>query len=256
MPSTTISATPVRGRAGEAQIPREGPLTPDLAVAALRLELERGEEWYASLLHVVARWTAPEEQLDGASYRYLIAGEAFDWLLLAQRLLAEVADLVPPEEVEQLLVFGIPPSESTEEEFEGAIGAQKYSAHLNFQYGVVVEEVLLLAVELELQKAGRLAGAGQPPPEVTAYEHVYGKTLDELQVMYRGETEGHVGERVSQQEWQEFTYWCSKYRMHHCEPAKVASDTRKAMALLSRLEGGRARLGRMAGKRPVHMRVQ
>ena len=68
---------------------------------------------------------------------------------------------------------------------EAAIGAAKYSAHLNFQYGVVIEELLLLSVEQEYQKAGRLVGAGQVMPDIAAYDHVYGKSLDELLILYR-----------------------------------------------------------------------
>ena len=45
---------------------------------------------------------------------------------------------------------------------------------------------------------------------------------------------------MSLSEMQTFTYWCSKYRFRTCEPARVASDTRKALALLSRLEAERA----------------
>ena len=48
-------------------------------------------------------------------------------------------------------------------------------------------------------------------------------------------------ERMAQAELQAFTYWLSKYRVRTGEPARVASDTKKAMAMMSRLEAGRAR---------------
>ncbi len=250
-----VTAEP-RVQSRRLRIPREGPLDPEQAVAALRRAIEQGEDWYLALLTVIGRWSAPTEEVDRVPYRYLIAGEAFDWLLLAQRLLSEVTDLVSLREVERLLVFGIAPDGGDEETFEQAIGAAKYRAHLNFQYGVVVEELLLLTVEQELQKAGRLVGAGQPQPDVLAYEHVYGKTLEELQVLYFSETDCTLGETVSQQELQAFTYWCSKYRVRAGEPARVASDTRKAVALMSRLERGRARLGGLTPERRVDLRVR
>ncbi|MBM3140298.1 MAG: hypothetical protein FJZ92_08830 [Chloroflexi bacterium] len=237
-------------------MPRDGPLDPEQGVEALRRALGRGEPWYPALLGVIRRWSAAEEVLDGVAYRYLIAGEAFDWLLLAGRLLAEVEEEAPADEVERLLLFGLPPADESDDEFELAIGAPKYRAHLNFQYGVVVEELLLLSVEMEYQKAGRLIGAGQAPPDVAAYEHVYGKSLDELQVLYRAETESALTGRVSQHEWQAFTYWCSKYRVRTGEPARVASDTRKAVALMSRMEAGRARLGGMRPERVIRVEVR
>ncbi len=72
-----------------------------------------------------------------------------------------------------------------------------------------------------------------------AYERVYGKSLGELQQMYRADTNGRLDERVRQSDWHAFIYWCSKYRFKMGEPARVASDTRKALALLSRMQSER-----------------
>lgn len=255
MSPTTVTAEPLT-RAKRIRVPREGPLDPEQGVEAFRRALERGDEWYPALLAVIARWSHPREEIEGVTYHYLIAGEAFDWLLLAQRLLDEGTDVVPTSEAERLLLFGIAPDGGDEESFEAAIGAAKYSGHLNFQYGVVIEELLLLSVEQEYQKAGRLVGSGQVMPDIAAYDHVYGKSLDELLILYRSETDGALAAQVSQKEWQAFTYWCSKYRVRNAEPARVASDTRKAVALMSRLEAGRTRLGRIRPERFVKSRVR
>ena len=224
------------------RVPREGPLDPEQAEEALRRQVTHGHPWYPALLEVVARWSAAAEELNGVVQQYLIGGEAFDWLLLAQRLLAPIEELIPAGELERLLIFGVTPDGSSEEDFARAIGGAKHRAHLNFQYGVTIEELLLLAAELELQKAGRLAGAGRPQPDVMSYERVYGKTLEELQLLYATETDSLLAARLRQSELQAFTYWCSKYRLRTSEPARVASDTKKALALLSRMEAGRGRL--------------
>lgn len=224
-------------------MPREGPLDSEQGVEAYLRLLERGEPWYPALLTVIARWTVSEETVDDVYYRYLIGGEAFDWLRLAQRLIEAAGEFVPPAEHERLLFFGLPPDGSDEEYFANAIGAQKHHAHLNFQYGVVVEEALLLAAEREMQKAGTIHGPSGVLAEVAAYERVYGKPFDELAGLYRAETGESFPERASLAEVQGFTYWCSKFRFRMAEPARVASDTRKAMALLSQMEGSRRRLG-------------
>ncbi len=236
----------IADRTERVQAPAEGPLTPEEGVACFLDALEAGAPWYPALLDVVARWTAAEEIVDGEECRYLLHGEAFDWLLLAQRLIDAAEDLIPAEEAEQLVVHGISPLRESDEEFEVAIGAAKYRAHLNFQYGVIVEELLLLAVELEIAKAGRLAGTGLPAPDVRAYEVVYGKPLEELKVLYGAATGELVTERMGQSDMQAFTYWLSKYRVRSVEPARVASDTKKAMAMMSHLEAGRRRLARLA----------
>ncbi len=219
----------------------DGPLDPEAALQAFIEALDRGEPWYPALLDVISRWVAPVESLDGAPRDYLIAGEAFDWLSLAERLLAAAGPRVPAIEAERLLFRAEPPDGSDEESFARAIGPVKHRAHLNFQYGVVVEETLLLTAELELQKARPIDGPRGEPPDVTAYERIYAKPLDELMALYRSETSQPLGSRVRQVEWQAFTYWCSKYRFRTGEPARVASDTRKALALLSRLHADRAR---------------
>ena len=241
------SSTSAEGiaRLSDITIPEEGPLTPQQGVEAFRRAVAEGAEWYPTLLEVIARWVAPEEEVDGIRLHYLIAGEAFDWLLLAQRILAASADLVSPEEAERLVVEGVAPRNETEDEFEAAIGPAKYRAHLNFQYGVVIEALLLLSAEQELNKTGHLSAHGLPPPDVIAYERVYGKSFDELKVFYQAEEGVTLGDRVSQTDMRLMLYWLSKFRIRYAEPARIASDTRKAMTVLAGMEGRRARLARL-----------
>ncbi len=245
-PPGPVNAADAAGSAGLAPPPGVappvgGPLDPDAAVAVFIAALDRGDPWYPALLDVISRWVAPIESLDGAPRDYLIAGEAFDWLSLAERLLAAAGPRVPALEAERLLFRAEPPDGADEEAFARAIGPVKHRAHLNFQYGVVVEETLLLTAELELQKARPIDGPRGEPPDVIAYERIYGKPLAELILLYRTDTGEPLGGRVRLVEWQAFTYWCSKYRFKTGEPARVASDTRKALALLSRLHAERAR---------------
>jgi len=48
-------------------------------------------------------------------------------------------------------------------------------------------------------------------------------------------------EDLSLAEDQEFTYWLFKHRLRWCDPARVASDTRRALAKLRYLERFRPR---------------
>lgn len=232
----------------EQPISSEGPSPEEIApldaedgVETFLEALANSEPWYAAMLDVIARWVTPGEIVNGVAYQYLIAGEAFDWLRLAERLLAAAGTAVPAAEVERLLFDRKPPLgyDDDEETFARAIGHQKYSAHLNFQYGVIVEETLLLQAEMELQKARNLEGPRGAPPDIAAYEGVYGRKLEDLVAEYRAETGISLPQRVGQSQLRAFTYWCSKYRFRLAEPARVASDTRKALALLSRLEAER-----------------
>jgi hypothetical protein len=241
-------------RATKAKAVPAGSLVSDEGLAAFHAALADGEPWYPAMLEVIGRWVAAEEMVGRVHYVYLIAGEAFDWLRLAQRLIEIAGKVIPKHEAERLLLFGVAPEGTDEENFARALGAEKHRAHLNFQYGVIVEEALLLTAENDLNKAGALSGSNGALADVEAYERVYGRPFEELIGMYGAETEAPAGERMSLSEWQAFTYWCSKYRFRMGEPARVASDTRKALALLSTMESSRARLGGLSlnrGKRIV-----
>src|SRR5918992_5403951 len=100
-------------------------------VTSLREAVDAGEHWYIAVLKAMARWDQAEETVGERRYRYLIGGEAFDWLLLAERLVEELDGAVPAPEREALLFHGRPPLEVEEEEFQSLIGTPKYQAHLN-----------------------------------------------------------------------------------------------------------------------------
>ena len=251
-------APPPEASPHEAAAPPDGedgaPLEGERGVAAFLGALRAGRPWYPALLAVVARWVTPEEVVDGVPWRYLLAGEAFDWRRLAERLLDAAGDLVPAAEAERLLFEGKPPEgeDASEEAFARAIGREKHRAHLNFVYGVTVEEALLLQAERELQKARSLEGPRGEHADIAAYERIYGKPFAELAAEYRFETDSALGDRVAWSELAAFTYWCSRYRFRLAEPARVASDTRKALALLSRLEAERVpRERRVPSPEPV-----
>jgi len=208
----------------------------------LRRAVTEGETWFIALLQAIAQWPLPEETVGDRCYRYLVGGEAFDWLLLAERLCESLDGLLPPEEQEALLFFGRPPLDITEEEFRRLIGYAKYRAHLNYLYGVIVEEVLQLVVEDGLRK-DQLSRAWEKhlPPDAEAFQHIYGRGQQELLQEFRQERRLCEAEDLSLAEAQEFTYWLFKRRLRWCDPARVASDTRRALAKLRHLERSRTR---------------
>ncbi len=223
---------------------REQP-PPGEPLERLREALAQGEDWFEALLEAIARWEAPEEEVDGRHYRYLIGGEAFDWLLLAERLCAAVDGAIPEREQEALLFSGRPPRELSDDEFKRAIGAAKHRAHLNYLYGVMVEEALQLSVEEEVHKECRSrVWENGPSEEQQAFDRIYGKSRDELLASFREERALPAADEMLMGELREFQYWLSKYRVNQGDPARVASDTRKALAQISELEAAaRRRLG-------------
>ncbi|MEE9202128.1 MAG: hypothetical protein V3U31_02900 [Dehalococcoidia bacterium] len=208
------------------------------ALERFRECLKAGKPWYPCLLEAIAIWDQAEEEVDGRSYHYLVGGEAFDWLLLAQRLCAEVDGLVPSEEVEALLCDARPPEETDRRQFRRLIGADKHRAYLNFFYGVVVEEALMGVVEDEVRKERRGVGLLEEPGLMDEVcQRIYDASHSTLLERFRRER-GYLQEPVmGLDELKEFTYYLFKYRVKHSEPDKVASDTRKGLLYLHRQRG-------------------
>ncbi len=188
-----------------------------------------------ALLEAIGLWGSAEETYHGDSYQYLICGEAFDWLSLAQRLCLEIDGLVPEQEKLNLLFRATPPIELSQREFRRLIGEAKYRAYLNYLYGVVVEEALVAAVAEEVYRDLGSLGVIQPHKiEQEAYRRVYDADVPALLQEFR-EQMGHTpSEAVSLIELKEFTYWLFRRRVGSCEKARVASDTRKALDWLQR----------------------
>ncbi len=209
------------------------PLTPTEdcpAIRHLEREIISGKHWYLALLEAIGLWETTEETRDGRTYHYLIAGEAFDWMLLAERLCQAVDSLLPEAEKTALLFYGKPPFELPAEGFEELIGSAKYHQHLNYFYGITVEEALILAVEEEVRKERWISGLYKEKDTTNeAYRRIYSATKAILLRRFRRNQSYPQLKSISLTELKEFTYWLFKYRIKQCDRAKVASDTKKSL---------------------------
>ncbi len=189
-----------------------------------------GKHWYIALLEAMKLWNIAEENRSGQTYRYLIAGEAFDWLRLAERLCDAIDSLLPQDEKNALLFHSKPPLNLPAEKFRELIGSVKYHQYLNYFYGITAEEALILAVEEEVRKE-RFSLGYHRHKDITneAYQRIYGTTQTVLLRHFRRENRYPQLKSISLTELKEFTYWLFKYRLKHCEKARVASDTKKAL---------------------------
>jgi hypothetical protein len=205
------------------------------AIEHLEQAIKSGRHWYLALLEAIGMWVQVEEVYNGRTYRYVIAGEALDWLLLAERLCQAVDSLIPKNEQTALLFYGQPPLELSREKFKELIGSGKYRQYLNYFYGVVVEEALILAVQEEVRKE-KLAYGYSAERDTTneAYRRIYDTSKGILLRHFRQEKGYKQVEAISLTEMKEFTYWLFKYRVKRCDKAKVASDTKKALNWLKR----------------------
>jgi hypothetical protein len=203
------------------------------AIRHLEQAIIGGKHWYIALLEAIRLWTESEETYNGRHYHYLIDGEAFDWLLLAERLCEAVDDLVPEEEKLALLFRSQPPIRLTKERFKGLIGGAKYRQYLNYFYGITVEEALILTVQGEVRKERRTSVYNNEQNLVNeVYHRIYGATKATLLKRFRREKGYPQLRSITLTELKEFAYWLFKYRLKNCDKARVASDTKKALAQL------------------------
>jgi len=203
------------------------------AIQGLKDAIAEGRNWYVALLEAVRLWTSTEEDYGGRHYQYIIDNEAFDWLVLTERLCEELDGLIPENERTNLLFFGIPPIELSKDEFRNLIGASKYQTHLNYFYGILVEKFLTLAVTEEIRKRKRVLGLNNDNGMIDeAYQRIYGAPQSTLLKQFRNERHYPQLKSISLSQLNEFTYWLFKYRIKTRDKSRVASDTKKALTKL------------------------
>jgi hypothetical protein len=212
------------------------------AIQRLRDGIAEGRNWCLALLEAVRLWSSPEEDYKGRHYQYLVDNEAFNWLVLTERLCEELDGLIPEKERTNLLLFGIPPLELSKDQFKNLIGPSKYQAHLNYFYGILVEKFLLLSVTEEIRKKKTVLGLNNDDGVVDdAYQRIYGATQPTLLKQFRKERHYPQLRSIRQSELDEFTYWLFKYRVRARDKSLVASDTKKGLTKLRELLDLRAR---------------
>lgn len=212
------------------------------AIQGLKDAIAKGRNWYVALLEAMRVWDSPEEDRGDRHYQYLVGNEALNWLVLAERLCEELDGLVPEVERTDLLFFGIPPIELSKDEFKGLIGTAKYQACLNYFYGILVEEFLVLSVTEEIRKKKRVLGLNNDAGVTDeAFQHIYGAPQMALLRQFRKERRYRQLRSISLTELSEFTYWLFKYRMKTHDRSRVASDTKKGLTQLREMLDLKAR---------------
>jgi len=211
---------------------------------------EPSTDWRRALVETMAQWPLAEESIHGRRHVYLIGGEAFDWRALAERLMEACCDKAPQAERDDMLAGAGLPAGMADDELKRALGVDKYRAHLNYVYGVTVEQALQVVVQEEICK--RHVGNGYVPDEAQcerAYERLYGERLTELWAEFREDVpdwfaggdgadddalvDGTGSQCVAGGD--AFTYWLFKRRVKRADPARVASDTRKGLNQLEKM---------------------
>ena len=207
------------------------------AVRAFAAALAEGDHWYTALLGAVRLWSRDEERYDGRSFRFMIAGEALDLLLVMERICWDVRHALPQEEYNALFFYARPPHTHSDRDFAHLLGEDKYRAYLSYFYGVTLEEVLLHAVEDEILKATNYGVTRDSRDPESPYTRLYGRKESELLAEFSAERDRLVSGAMTLTEWKEFLYWLFKQRVANSLPERLASDTQKGLDTLRMLRG-------------------
>ena len=207
------------------------------AVRAFADALGAGSHWYGALLGAVHLWSRDEECYGGRYFRFMIAGEALDLLLVMERISWDYRQFLPQEECEALFFYAQPPYTYPDRDFAHLLGADKYRSYLNYFYGVTLEEVLLHAVEDEIQKATCYGVTRDSRDPESPYTRLYGKKEHELLQDFSAERDKRVNGVMTLTEWKEFLYWLFKQRVANSLPERLASDSQKGLDMLRMLRG-------------------
>ncbi|MQG20535.1 MAG: hypothetical protein FI725_00830 [SAR202 cluster bacterium] len=205
-----------------------------------RRSLEEQKNWYITLLESAALWSVPEERYQSRQYKYLIGGEAFDLYTLGERLYNSIDDpelknALPENEIVAFLFFGEPPIDLEADIFAEILGSSKYSAYLNYWYGVMVEEALQAAVTGEIAKAKSGFLASDISLVNATFLRLYELDWNTLFSKFRASSRIPRNANSSLVEMKDFMYWLFRWRIKESEPARVASDTRKGITKLDAL---------------------
>lgn len=216
------------------------------SIAHFRRAIQHGAHWYIALLEAIGLWEEPQERFRGAVLTYLIAGEALDWLLLADRLAKEARDLIPTDELDALLFGGRAPLPLEIEAFRDLIGPLKYRCLLNYFYGVTVEEALFFALEEEARRHSVVSSSKFNLDPL--FLDLYGAGEAALLGEFLGKELPPGTPSLDIQQQKAFTYFLFKRRLLYCLPARVASDTKRGLAELRRQYLAAGRLAVFPGR--------
>ncbi len=215
-------------------------------------------DWQSAFIETVAAWPVANETLYGETYHYFIGGEAFNWKRLAERITIELAeDDESPIESSEIFnwlatsgVFG----GLGEEKFRRIIGVDGWRAHLNYFYGVHIEQCLIAAIQARNHK--RRYSAGLPPSDESsdrAYLGLYEDNEQTLWDQFLTENSERLSNLIDESPEEtrtialdeEFTYWLFKRRIEYTLAPQVASETQRGLEMMHQIGKADERRTRM-----------
>ena len=167
-------------------------------------------------------------------YQYWINDEAFNWYLLASRIIFSVKDEQNIKKLDHFLSIEHFLPGSDQRIIINLFPPDKYRAHLNFIYGVILEEVIICFNEMEKNK-DVLNQFNVTDSINLVYLNLYGMDYTEFIRLYEFETKTKLDQFDTLHSYYNFLYWSWKYRLMKSTPEKIAYDSQSGINFLMNL---------------------
>jgi hypothetical protein len=183
------------------------------------------------ILSIIKNWKIDNKK----NYNFIINKEAFNWKRLAIYIIdhlnlnTDLYDLTLDWLSEPHLFATF-----SENKFKNLIGFEKYTSHLSFLYGIIIERCLITFVEQEFFKKQISYGNFFKFQIDDAFIKIYGSSYDDLFNEFIKNNKIRIN-NFDENDDENFTYWCFKKRIKISEPSKLASDTKKGTKFLYKL---------------------
>ena len=219
---------------------------------------DRPANWQTPFIETVAAWPIENEAIFDQTFHYFIGDEAFNWKRLAERIAIQLPQERHPPALDGELFDWISYSNVfggiDEQEFRRILGVDGWRAHLNYFYGVQIEQCLITAVQSRIQK--RRYSKGMPPSDDAserAYIGLYEDSEQSLWDRFLTENSDRLAALISESPEdtrsialeEEFTYWLFKRRIEHTNASQIAAETQRGLDMMKRMAKADERRTRM-----------
>tara|TARA_Y100001970_G_scaffold225688_1_gene278739 strand:- start:18142 stop:18807 length:666 start_codon:yes stop_codon:yes gene_type:complete len=184
-----------------------------------------------TFLKIIGKWPVKTEIINNIEYKYWIDDEAFNWHLLATRIIFSLNEETNKKPLNAFLhsTYLLPGSD--QRKIINLFPPDKYRAHLNFIYGVVLEEVIICFNEMEKNKD--IINQFHASDAINAvYLDLYGYNFSEFKRIYEFEKKIKLDKFDSLYSYYDFLYWSWKYRIKKSTPEKIAYDSQSGINFL------------------------
>ena len=200
----------------------------------LNNNFDSNESLINTFLKIIGQWPLKSEIIKNIEYQYWINDEAFNWYLLASRIIASVKHQQNIKKLDHFLstVYFLPGSD--QRIIINLFPPDNYRAHLNFIYGDILEEVIICFNEIEKNK-DVLNQFNLADSINSVYLDLYGISYTEFIRLYEFETKTKLDQFDTLYSYYNFLYWSWKYRLKKSTPEKIAHDSQSGINFLMNL---------------------